>query len=70
MLSKSAYRSYLIMNIVGVVFVFIGWFLSHTDYGKTWLPLVGMILWLIAEGILIRSLKNEIDSLKENTIKS
>ena len=55
-ISKPGRRTPLAFNIVGFLSVLVGSCLSLTDYGGSWLPLVGLILWLIGEGGLLRSL--------------
>ena len=52
----------LILNIAGIVFALIGWFLNELYladkwfFGGSWLQLAGFILWFNGVFILIRAL--------------
>ena len=58
--SDKKYRNFIIFNIAGVIFVFLGWFLNELylakmiTIGGSNLMLVGIILWGMGEVGLIR----------------
>jgi F0F1-type ATP synthase assembly protein I len=54
------------MNIVGIICILFGWFLDELYGGNSWLSITGLILWMIGEGQMLRSLKDEFDAMKEN----
>jgi len=65
LLSDKKYRTSFILNIAGIIFAIIGWFLNELYladkliFGGSNLQMVGIILWLIGEGNLVRSLLKE-----------